>query len=182
MLEKKISYILEMTSHAELMPPVRETAVFELARVEIPCPEFNWFLHQAVGANYLWGGRDNWGYPEWSAFVNQPELETWVAYQKGAPMGYYELIKQADGSVQIDCFGLLKQFIGQGVGGALLVAATERCWEMGANRVWLTTCSHDHEHALKNYLARGYKIVKETVGAPHQPRDSVLFTAGKLAA
>ena len=178
--EQKISSRLEMSSRDELRPPERTEAEFEVKRVEIACPEFNWFLHQAVGADFRWGGREDWGRQEWAEYVDRSELETWVAYVVGTPAGYYELEKQDDGSVQIQCFGLRRQFFGEGLGGALLTEAVERCWEMGANRVWLKTCNHDHPHALHNYLARGFKLVKKTTGPPNPPRESALFARSEF--
>jgi GNAT superfamily N-acetyltransferase len=65
-------------------------------------------------------------------------------------------------------FGLLPQFIGQGPGGHLLTAAIERAWEMGPEKVIVGTCSHDHPHALDNYLARGFRITR-TVQEPANP-------------
>ena len=177
--EQKVTYHLEMASRADLRPSQRTTVEFEVKRVEIACPEFNWFLHQSVGADFRWGGREAWGRQEWSAYVDRPALETWVAYVAGTPAGYYELEKEDDGSVRIECFGLRRQFFGQGLGGDLLTRAAARCWEMGANRVWLTTCNHDHPHALQNYLARGFKLVKETSGPPNPQRESGLFALGR---
>jgi GNAT superfamily N-acetyltransferase len=173
--EQKISYHLEMLSRDDLRPSERTATEFEIKRVEIACPEFNWFLHHAVGADFRWGGREKWGRQEWTEYVDRPQLETWVAYVKGTPAGYYELEKQEDGSVRIECFGLRRLFFGQGLGGGLLTKAIERCWEMDASRVWLSTCSHDHAHALQNYLARGFKLVNETTGPPNSPRESALF-------
>jgi GNAT superfamily N-acetyltransferase len=173
--DQKHTYHLEMSSTDDLCPAERDTVGFKVQRVEIACPEFNWFLHQAVGAEFRWGGRDDWGCQEWTEYVDRSELETWVAYVGGTPAGYYELERQPDGSVRIECFGLRRQFFGQGLGGALLNTAVERCWEMGADRVWLITTNHDHPHALQNYLARGFKLVKETFGPPNQPRQSALY-------
>ena len=173
--EQKITYCLEMSSRDDLRPTERTTVEFEVKRVEIACPEFNWFLHQAVGPEFRWGGREDWGRQEWTEYVDRSQLETWVAYVAGTPAGYYELEKQDDASVRIECFGLRRQFFGQGLGGALLAQAVERCWEMGANRVWLKTCNYDHPHALRNYLARGFKRLNETTSSPNPPRDSALF-------
>ena len=171
---QKITYVLEMTTPYQLRRPagVRE---LEVQRLEVPCPEFSWFLHEAVGADYRWGGREHWGRRAWTEFVQRPELETWVAYSAGNPVGYYELENQDDGSVRIACFGLLRQFTGQGLGGYLLVRAVERCWEKGAERVWLRTCSHDHPHALSNYCARGFRIVATQADPANAPRASTLF-------
>ena len=174
-MEQKITYHLEMSKPSDLRPSRQSAAEFEIRRVEITCPEFNWFLHQAVGVEFRWGGREEWGRREWSEYVDRPELETWVVYVKGNPAGYYELERQEDGSVRIECIGLRGPFIGQGLGGTLLTRAVERCWEMGANRVWLTTCSHDHPHALQNYLSRGFKMMQKTSGPPNSRRESALF-------
>ena len=114
--ERKITYHLEMSSRDDLRPSQPTTANFEVMRVKIAYPEFNWFLHQDVGSEYRWGGREDWGWKEWTEYVDRPELETWVAYVSGTPAGYYELEKQDDGSVRIECFGLRSQFFGQGLG------------------------------------------------------------------
>ena len=178
MTESKITYLLEMNDSAQLKAKRADIPNLEVKRVEIACPEFNWFLHQAVGASFRWGGREDWDHERWAAYVDRPELETWVAYVSGAPAGYFELEKQDDGSVRIECFGLTQQFFGRGLGGHLLTIAVERGWEMDATRVWLTTCNHDHVNALPNYLARGFQVVKETQGPPNRPRDSVIFSSG----
>lgn len=52
----------------------------------------------------------------------------------------------------------MPRFIGKGLGGALLTAAIERGWDMGARRVWVHTCSLDHPRALPNYYARGFRV------------------------
>ena len=177
--KQKTTYHLEMSSRDELQPPAPAAVEYEVIRVEIPCPELNWFLHDAVGVEFRWGGRGHWGREEWTEYVDRPELETWVAYVRGTPAGYYELEKQDDGSVRIECFGLRRSFFGQGIGGSLLSKGIERCWDMGANRVWLTTCTHDHPHALQNYQARGFKLLKETTAPANEPRVSGLFSSGK---
>ena len=74
--------------------------------------------------------------------------------------GFFELEMQDGGSVEIVYFGLLSRFVGRGLGGAMLTAAVQRAWDMGASRVWLHTSSLDHPHALPNYRARGFHVYK----------------------
>ena len=93
-LTKQI-YWLEM--QPEFFRPKRfESAELEIRQVRVACPEYNWFLHQCVGVDYRWGGREGWGPAEWHAYADRPELETWVAYVSGTPAGYFELEKQSD--------------------------------------------------------------------------------------
>ena len=173
--EVKTTYWLEMTSRDQLRGKPA-AAELDVRQVAIPCPELNWFLHQTVGVEFRWGGRDDWDQQAWTRYVDRPELETWVGYVRGTPAGYYELERQSDGSVRIECFGLRRPFIGQGLGGAFLTACIERAWDMGATRVWLTTCSHDHPAALANYLARGFVQFDQTTAPPNRQRPSALFT------
>jgi GNAT superfamily N-acetyltransferase len=83
-----------------------------------------------------------------------------VAYFSGTPAGYFELEKDK-GNVEIAYFGLLPQFIGQGIGGYLLTRAVEQAWQMSAERVWVHTYTLDHPNALSNYQARGFRIFKQ---------------------
>ena len=108
------------------------------------------------------------------------ELVTWVAYVKGVPSVYFELERHEDGSVEILYFGIMARYFGKGLGGHLLTETVERAWELGANRVWLHTCTHDHEHALANYLARGFKVFKTEKGSANRPRESALFSRPKF--
>lgn len=78
----------------------------------------------------------------------------------GETAGYFELRKCEDGSVEIAYFGLLPAFIGRGLGKHLLTCATEQAWAVGANRVWLHTCTLDDPAAKPNYLKRGFRPFK----------------------
>jgi GNAT superfamily N-acetyltransferase len=157
-----IIWHLEMTDPADLRPARRTPAATEIRRAEAPCPEYNRFFYTAVGGDWYWRDRLSWDYARWLAWLDRPEVETWVAYTRGTPSGYVELEQQPEtASVEIAYFGLLPQFIGLGIGGHLLTHAIGRGWEMGTSRVWVHTCSLDHPGALANYQARGLRIFKE---------------------
>ena len=51
--------------------------------------------------------------------------------------------------------------MGKKYGGYLLTNAIKKLFELDCNRVWVHTCTLDHENAIKNYLSRGMKIFKE---------------------
>ena len=129
-------------------------------QVEIPSPEFSRFLYTVVGAAYGWHDRQGWDDTRWRAYLQRPELETWVAYVSGTPAGYYELDRQAGGDIEIAYFGLLPSFIGKGLGGPLLTAAPTRAWDRGAARVGVHTCTLDHPNALANYQSRGFRAYR----------------------
>jgi GNAT superfamily N-acetyltransferase len=153
-------YHLEMRSPDHLRPSTSAVSGFELRRAAIPSPAFSRFLYAGVGAGWNWYERLNWRYDQWLAYLDRPELETWVGYRHGTPAGYFELERQDEGDVEIVYFGLLPEFIGQGLGGLLLTEAVRRAWVRHTSRVWLHTCTLDHPYALRNYLARGFRIFR----------------------
>lgn len=155
------TYYLEMTDPQELRPKQSDNPNLVIQQVAIPLPEFNRFFYTAVGGEWYWLDRRNWSYRQWAEWVDRPELQTWVAYLSGTPVGYFELEMQADYSVELAYFGLLPQFVGQGLGGHLLTRAIEQGWAMGARRVWVHTCTLDHASALANYQARGFRLYNE---------------------
>jgi GNAT superfamily N-acetyltransferase len=165
---------LEMTSRARLRPAAPGKTVPTLVRAEIPCPAFNRFLYAAVGARWWWYARLSWSHARWLAYLDRPELHTWVAYVSGSPAGYFELERQDGGNVEIAYLGLLPEFVGAGLGGPLLTAAITRAWDMGASRVWVHTCDLDHPAALPNYQARGltiYRVEQAVEALPDAPLE-----------
>jgi GNAT superfamily N-acetyltransferase len=100
----------------------------------------------------------SWSDERWQEYIDQPGLQTWIGYLDDAEVGYFELDRQPATGVEIAYFGLLPEFIGRGLGGALLTEAIRRAWQLGTKRVWVHTCTLDHPQALSNYLARGLEI------------------------
>jgi GNAT superfamily N-acetyltransferase len=127
-----------------------------------PCPiSFFRYLYTEVGRDHRWRDRLSWSDEQCAAHLANPGVSIWVLYGHGAPGGYFELNKQHDHSIEIAYFGLMREYIGRGLGKQLLTAAAERAWLLGASRVWLHTCTLDYAAALPNYLARGFEKFRE---------------------
>ena len=151
---------LEMRSLSELEPARADdplTRIEQQYRCSIEL--FRW-LYAEVGRNYRWVDRLPWTDEDVVAHLDKPENSIWLMTYDGAMAGYFELRKCEDGSTEIAYFGLLPQFIGQGLGKHLLTRAVEQAWADGADRVWLHTCTLDDPAALPNYLKRGFKAFK----------------------
>jgi GNAT superfamily N-acetyltransferase len=83
-------------------------------------------------------------------------VHVWLLRVGGEIAGYFELEKQPGPVVEIVYFGLTPEFIGKGYGGGMLTRAVDEAWALGAESVWLNTCSLDGPAALPNYKARGF--------------------------
>jgi GNAT superfamily N-acetyltransferase len=156
------TWFLQMTDPGRLAPLPDPNPDLEVRRAELPSPEFSRALYAAVGADWYWIDRLRWSWDRWMEWLDRPELETWVAYLRGTPAGFFEL-EQAGGDVEIASFGLLPAFIGRGIGTRLLDFALRRGWELAPARVWVHTCSLDGPAALRTYQRRGLEIYDERV-------------------
>ena len=153
-------YYLEMRSPAMLRPSTKLINGFRIERVSEPCPELNRFFYTAVGGDWYWVDKLHWTYAQWAAYVNRPELQTWLAHLCGNPIGYFELLHEGN-DVEIAYFGLLPQFTGRGLGGLMLASAIAQAWALQPAHVLVDTCTLDGPAALQNYLARGFQICRE---------------------
>lgn len=165
------TWYLEMLDPAQLRPKLIEQPDLDIRQAQVPCPEFSRFLYTSVGGPWCWYSRLHWSRDRWLTYLSKPEVETWVAYWLGTPAGYIELDQQPQGDVEIVCFGLLPQFIGQGVGGHLLTVGVQRAWAIPASRVWVHTCSLDGPYAYKNYESRGFTLYDTKVAQKDLPDE-----------
>lgn len=150
---------LRMTSRDALRPG----RALPNARIETisPCSTDRYReLYRAVGADWHWHDRNAWPDERLAEHLAQPGVSIHVFTIDGATAGYVELQQHDEGDVEIAYFGLVPEWIGKGLGGAMLTAATEMSWGLGATSVWLHTCTLDHPSALANYRARGFEPYK----------------------
>lgn len=123
-----------------------------------PCPRAEYRrLYAAVGGPWHWRDRLAWDDATLDAHLASPDIAVWELLVAEESAGYFELRRGAPNEVEIAYFGLMPDFIGRGLGGALLSAAVEEAWRFGGRRVWLHTCTLDSPHALPNYKARGFQ-------------------------
>ena len=151
----------------EDLRPKRADSRFEVREQTKPDWRFNREMYFRVGEQWRWIDKRPWSDEQWKEYASAPELGTFAAYFDNELAGYYELRDDNEGGIEIAYFGLLPDFVGRGLGGALLTSAIEQAWRMSPSRVWVHTCNRDHPQALANYQARGLVIYKieETAAA-----------------
>jgi len=159
--EKIFRNYLELKSlkdFKEVKKPSKENAV------ELVNPkdfQLNKFFYKNIGKNCHWVDRLIWTELDWTKYVFDEKLSTYILKNKDEIAGYFELLFNKDTKeAEIAYFGILEEYFGKGLGGYLLSEAIKISFKLGGVRVWVHTCSLDHKNALLNYQSRGMKIFK----------------------
>ena len=124
--------------------------------------QLNKFFYKNVGKNHHWIDRLIWTNQQWSNYTSDNKVKTYILKNKDDLAGYFELIFHKDKKeVEIAYLGLLEEYYNKKLGSYLLSAAIRNSFSDKTKRVWVHTCSLDHQNALNNYLSRGMKIFKK---------------------
>jgi GNAT superfamily N-acetyltransferase len=160
---------LEMT-----VPPARPwrpapRPALEIRHARHPSVAFYRFLYAAVGEPWTWTVRRWLSDSELAAVLADPRVEVNVFWVEGGPAGYVELDRRSPPDVEIAYFGLMPEFIGQGLGAYLLDWAIHHAWRTRPRRLWLHTCDLDHPRALDFYQSLGFRIYDRQITEAELP-------------
>ena len=124
--------------------------------------QLNKFFYKNIGKKHHWVDRLTWTEKQWTEYISNKKIKTYVLKHNEELAGYFELIIHDDkNEVEIAYFGLLEEYQNKKLGSFLLSSAIKNSFSNNPKRVWVHTCSLDHENALKNYISRGMKIFKK---------------------
>jgi GNAT superfamily N-acetyltransferase len=155
----KTTYLEMLAPSRRVVPPPREGLAVVHARK--PTLAYYRFLYDAVGRDYDWTSRKKLSDAELAALLNDPHNEVHVLMADGVPAGFAELDRRVEGEIELVQFGLMPEFIGQGLGRYFLRWTIDKAWGYTPRRFWLHTCTKDHPAALPNYLGAGFAVYKE---------------------
>ena len=153
---------LEINSLEELNETNILSEDYSIKIVEPRDFQLNKFFYKNVGKNHHWIDRLIWTDQQWSNYTSDNKVKTYILKNKDDLAGYFELISHEDKKeVEIAYLGLLEEYYNKKLGSYLLSAAIRNSFSDKTKRVWVHTCSLDHQNALNNYLSRGMKIFKK---------------------
>jgi GNAT superfamily N-acetyltransferase len=162
---------LEMTTPPATPPRPAPRPGLEIRVARRPSVAFYRFLYAAVGEPWTWTVRRCLNDAELAAILADPEVEVNVLWAGGVPAGYAELDRRAPPDVEFAHFGLMPEYIGQGLGGYLLDWAVHHAWRARPRRLWLHTCDLDHPRALDFYQKLGFRIYDRRTTEAYLPPD-----------
>ena len=111
---KITTFYLQMFARPErIVPPPREGLA--VVHAQKPPVAYYRFLYDAEGRDYDWTSGRKLSDAELAALLNDPWLEVHVLLVEGAPDGFAELDRRVEGEIELLQFGLMPEFIGQGL-------------------------------------------------------------------
>lgn len=161
---------LEMLAAPKRVPhpiPARKLALFRADPMPV---HFYRYLYNTVGESWLWYERRMMSDDALAAIMQNPAIEIYVLYSGGVPAGYAELDRSEASVVELAYFGLIPDFIGQGLGSYLLDWSIDTAWRYGPKRLWVNTCNLDHPRALQTYQKAGFIPFKQATKVIDDPR------------
>ena len=164
MSEEILRKYLEIKSPDDLNEVLAPNSDYSLNLVDKKDFQLNKFFYKQIGKNYQWTDRLIWTNQNWISYTSKKNLSTFVLNNNENIVGYFELIFYKDKKeVEIAYFGILEEYFGKKLGGFLLSEAIKQSFLLDIKRIWVHTCSLDHQNALQNYLSRGMKIFKSEI-------------------
>jgi GNAT superfamily N-acetyltransferase len=160
-MKVKTTYLQMFARPERTLPLPKESLAVVHARK--PTVSYYRFLYDTVGRDYDWTSRKKLSDAELAALLHDPRLEVHVLMIDGVPAGFAELDQRTEGEIELVQFGLMPEFIGQGLGRYFLEWTIDKAWSYGPRRFWLHTDTKDHPVALSNYLKRGFAVYKEEI-------------------
>jgi GNAT superfamily N-acetyltransferase len=149
---------LEMTGppSAPALPP--PCAGLEVRLARSPTVSFYRYLYGTIGADWTWVMRQLLCDDELRQILEHPAVEVNVLWLDGVPAGLAELDRREKPDIELAYFGLMPDFIGQGLGRWLLDWAIRHAWRAAPRRLWVHTCDLDHPRALRVYEKSGFRV------------------------
>lgn len=158
-MDIKVTYLEMFARPPRSVPPPR--ADLAVIHAKKPTIAYYRFLYDAVGRQWQWVSRKKLSDEELGWVIHDPRVEVHVLHADGVPAGFAELDRRVAGEVELVQFGLMADFIGQGLGKYFLQWTIDKAWSYQPRRFWLHTCTLDHPNALPNYQKAGFAIYKE---------------------
>ena len=162
--EVKRNY-LEINSIKDLKETNQSFDDFSIVLIDPINFQLNKFFYKNIGKKHRWVDRLLWSEEKWINYVSSENVTTYVFKHKDDLVGFFELIFHPEkNEMEIAYFGILEEYQNKKLGSYLLSQAIKISFKKNINRVWVHTCSLDHQNALNNYISRGMKIYKtETI-------------------
>ena len=109
---------LEIFSTIDFSEVNKPSKNYNVKIIDPPDFQLNKFFYKQVGKNHHWLDRLLWSEKQWINYINNPNLKTYILFDKNNLAGYFEQIfDKKKNECEIAYFGILEEYIGKKSGG-----------------------------------------------------------------
>lgn len=127
-------------------------------------------IYRRLGERWMWFSRLVMARKALAGILGDRAVEAFAVTRKGEDRGVLELDFREEGVCEIAFFGLYEEETGGAAGRWLMNRALERAWRPGVGRVFVHTCTFDHQRAVDFYRRSGFQVEKIAVEITDDPR------------
>ena len=114
MIEKIYRSYLEIRSLSELKEVKKPTENYTVELLDPKDFQLNKFFYKAIGKNCQWIDRLIWTDLDWTDYISNDQLFTYILKDKSEIAGYFEvLFNKQSKEAEIAYFGILEEFFGK---------------------------------------------------------------------
>lgn len=136
----------------------------QMARAKVIPVWYFFALYDAVGHEYQWEDMHLKDREDVQKFLDDDRVEMHTMLRDGYPQGFFLLDWRQLGICDIAYLGLVREAIGNGLGGWLLDCALDIGWRWeGVAKMTVNTCTLDHPSARYLYEGRGFSYVRSQI-------------------
>lgn len=167
--------VASIVTHLErTVPPAGDAPAAPAGLVvrHIPAPDPRWYraLFRRIGEDWLWSSLTIMPDDQLAALLADPGIEILVLERAGEAIGIAELDWRQPGEVEIVLLGVVAAAIGTGAAHYLMEVVLRHAFRPDIGRVWLHTCTFDHQGAVRFYRRADFTPFRIAIEVSDDPR------------
>lgn len=154
------------------------TEAFSLETIERSDLDRYLSVYRRLGERWMWFSRLVMPREDLARILADPAVMCFAVRFEGEDVGLLELDFRVAGEGEVGFFGLDEHVLGRGAGRWLMNRALALAWARPIRRLWVHSCTLDHQGAIEFYQRSGFSVFKRGVEivddprlAGHMPRD-----------
>lgn len=161
---------LEMHAPPPVRPDPPGTEGFALEPIDGRDTERYLAIYRRLGERWMWFSRLVKPRAELEAILTDPAVSLYAVRHEGRDVGLLELDFREGEVAELAFFGLDEPVLGRGAGRWLMNRALALAWARPISRLWIHTCTIDHQGAVEFYQRSGFRVFKRSVEVDDDPR------------
>jgi GNAT superfamily N-acetyltransferase len=129
-------------------------------------------LYRLLGERWMWFSRLVMSRADLAAIRADERTAAFALVKEGRDLGLLELDWREPGICELAFLGVAEELVGSGAGRFLMNRAIAMAWSRPITRLWVHTCTIDHQGAVEFYIRSGFTPFRRGVEVVDDPRLS----------